>query len=101
MVTVEGVARRVDPGHNLWAAAEPVVRRWITRELSPPARAREFAREGLEALRGIAKLAETAAAPAVVAVTAPAPRANRLVWFAVGALTSGLAFAVAAALLRH
>ena len=33
MVTVEGVARRIDPNHDIWRAAEPVVRRWITREL--------------------------------------------------------------------
>ena len=25
MVTVEGVARRIDPDHDIWAAAEPVV----------------------------------------------------------------------------
>jgi ubiquinone biosynthesis protein len=35
MVTVEGVGRRIHPGLDIWAAAEPVVRRWITRELSP------------------------------------------------------------------
>jgi ubiquinone biosynthesis protein len=101
MVTVEGVARRIDPGHNLWAAAEPVVRRWITRELSPPARVLELAREGIEALRAMARLAEAGVAPAVAVVPPPAPRPNRLWWFAIGALTSGLAFAVAAAILRH
>ena len=35
MVTVEGVARRIDPDLDIWAAAEPVVQRWILRELSP------------------------------------------------------------------
>ncbi len=29
MVTVEGVARRIDPNLDIWTAAEPVVRRWI------------------------------------------------------------------------
>src|SRR5206468_9808256 len=29
MVTVEGVARRIDPDNDIWAAAEPVVARWI------------------------------------------------------------------------
>jgi ubiquinone biosynthesis protein len=33
MVTVEGVARRIDPGHDIWAAARPVVERWVAREL--------------------------------------------------------------------
>lgn len=35
MVTVEGVARRIDPHLDIWTAAEPVVRRWITRALPP------------------------------------------------------------------
>ncbi len=40
MVTVEGVARRLDPDLDIWAAAEPVVRRFMLRELSPAGRAR-------------------------------------------------------------
>ena len=35
MVQVEGVARAIDPGHNMWTAAEPVVKTWVTQELSP------------------------------------------------------------------
>lgn len=35
MVSVEGVARRIYPEHNLWEAARPVVKAWISRELSP------------------------------------------------------------------
>lgn len=35
MVSVEGVARRLNPDHDLWAAAAPVVERWIRRELGP------------------------------------------------------------------
>jgi ubiquinone biosynthesis protein len=35
MVSVEGVARRLYPEHNLWDAAKPVVEAWIRRELSP------------------------------------------------------------------
>ena len=45
MVTVEGVARRIDPNHDMWAAAEPVVRRWILRELSPAQGVRTFLRD--------------------------------------------------------
>jgi len=67
MVTVEGVARRIDPEHDIWAAAEPVVRRWITRELSPSARARDFLREGRAALTAVARLAEPERSPASVA----------------------------------
>ena len=42
MVTVEGVARRIDPELDIWRAAEPVVQRWILRELSPITRARRL-----------------------------------------------------------
>jgi ubiquinone biosynthesis protein len=58
MVTVEGVARRIDPAHDLWAAADPVVRRWIARELSPAAKVRDFADEALRAIKALARLAE-------------------------------------------
>ncbi|MBW8881231.1 MAG: 2-polyprenylphenol 6-hydroxylase [Asticcacaulis sp.] len=42
MVSVEGVARRIYPEHNLWEAARPVVRAWISRELSPVVEARRL-----------------------------------------------------------
>lgn len=42
MVTVEGVARRIDPGHDIWSAARPVVERWIRREFSPLNQARAW-----------------------------------------------------------
>lgn len=35
MVQVEGVARTIDPEHDIWAAAEPVVKDWITQNLGP------------------------------------------------------------------
>ena len=93
MVTVEGVARRIDPAHDIWAAADPVVRRWITRELSPVAKVRDFADEALKALRAIARLAE--APPATVAVVV-APKPRPLAWFAAGAAVAVLAFAAGA-----
>jgi len=98
MMTVEGVARRIYPDHDIWAAADPVVRRWILRELSPAARIRRFAGEALDALQAIRKLAQ-APAPAVVVPVAPPNPGGALLWFAVGAVVSGLAF-VAATLLR-
>jgi len=88
MVTVEGVARRIDPEHDLWAAAEPIVRRWITRELSPAARIRELAEEVHRAARAIITLAESPPAPTVVIER---DRSGRAVWFALGAATAGLA----------
>jgi ubiquinone biosynthesis protein len=41
MVVVEGVARGLDPGLNMWIAAEPVARRWIEDNLGPIGRLRE------------------------------------------------------------
>lgn len=96
MMTVEGVARKIDPDHDIWAAADPVVRRWMLRELSPAARARRYAEEGLAAVRAIVRLADNAAAPAKV--TVEDERHNQALWFALGAVAAGLAFLLAAAL---
>lgn len=35
MVQVEGVARAIDPGHDIWAAAEPIVKDWMTQNMGP------------------------------------------------------------------
>lgn len=96
MMTVEGVARRIDPDHDIWAAADPVVRRWMMRELGPQARVKRFAEEGLEALRNIARLVENPPQPTAVAVVAETQGSSRLLWFAIGALASGAAFLLAA-----
>ncbi|MBJ7411188.1 MAG: 2-polyprenylphenol 6-hydroxylase [Phenylobacterium sp.] len=87
MMTVEGVARRIDPEHDIWAASEPVVRRWIARELSPVSRVKQFAGEAETALRNIARMTQP-----VAVVEAEPPRSNALLWFALGALVSGVAF---------
>jgi len=89
MVTVEGVARGIDPEHDLWAAADPVVRRWITRELSPAARVRELAGEVHRAARAIIKLAEAPSRPTAIIVEESPIRA---LWFAIGAAVAGIAF---------
>ncbi|MBS0410048.1 MAG: 2-polyprenylphenol 6-hydroxylase [Proteobacteria bacterium] len=69
MVTVEGVARRIDPGSDIWAAADPVVRRWILRELSPANRVRSLARDARAVVGALARAAEASAQPA----PAPSP----------------------------
>lgn len=38
MVVVEGVARSLDPGLDMWATADQVVREWIERNLGPAGR---------------------------------------------------------------
>ncbi|MGE0697821.1 MAG: 2-polyprenylphenol 6-hydroxylase [Hyphomicrobiaceae bacterium] len=45
MVVVEGVARSLDPGLDMWTAAEPIAREWIESNLGP-AGALKDAREG-------------------------------------------------------
>lgn len=95
MVTVEGVARRVDPDCDLWAAADPVVRRWVAREVSPAAIARDFADEVRRALQGLARLAEGPTPATQVVVEPPEPPENPIAWFAAGALVAGAAFLAA------
>jgi ubiquinone biosynthesis protein len=87
------VARRIDPAHDIWAAANPVVRRWITRELSPPARLQRLAEDSLNVLEGLAR---HALAPVAAPVVVASPRPARLVWFALGLAAAGLAVAIAA-----
>ncbi|HEY2707738.1 MAG TPA: 2-polyprenylphenol 6-hydroxylase [Caulobacteraceae bacterium] len=101
MVTVEGVARRIDPANDIWAAAEPVVARWIARELSPAARVRDFAREARAAVTVLAKMAEPEGEAAVSVAEAvppePARGVSKAIWFLAGAASSALAFALAVA----
>jgi ubiquinone biosynthesis protein len=90
MMTVEGVARRICPEHDIWSAADPVVRRWIARELSPATRVRRLLGEAEQALRNLARLAaaQPPIEPAVV-IREPAPRRTAALWFALGALLAG------------
>ncbi|MCW5759783.1 MAG: ubiquinone biosynthesis protein UbiB, partial [Phenylobacterium sp.] len=88
MVTVEGVARRIDPDHNIWAAAEPVVRRWIARELSPVSRVKELAGQAESAIRNLARLTQ----PQPVAAVEPEKARFGIVQFLLGALVGAAAF---------
>jgi len=95
MVTVEGVARAIDPGHDIWAAAEPVVRRWMARELSPAARARDFAKDVGAVLAGLARVAREPPAPR----TPPADQRTPMsawIGFAWGVVAAAAVFAAAA-----
>jgi ubiquinone biosynthesis protein len=93
MMTVEGVARRIDPDHDMWSAAEPVVRRWIARELSPSAAIRTIANEARAALTAMSR---PMAAPPPPANERPTETRSGLgLAFALGALCAALAFALA------
>ncbi len=88
MVTVEGVARRIDPEHDIWGASQPVVRRWIARELSPISRVKQLAGDAETALRNIARMA----APPPTAKPPTTRSLPAILWFALGAAVAGLAF---------
>ncbi|HEX2559830.1 2-polyprenylphenol 6-hydroxylase [Phenylobacterium sp.] len=97
MMTVEGVARRIDPDHDIWAAADPVVRRWMARELSPLTQARRVGEEALATLQALRRRLETEPAGTTVAVVEPATR-PRWPWVLLGAALAGTAAWIAALL---
>jgi ubiquinone biosynthesis protein len=90
MVTVEGVARRVDPSLDIWQAAEPVVRRWISRELSPASRLRDLGEQAREVLAHLAADPPPAAPPRVETRSSFDGAS-----FAFGVLAAAFAFAAA------
>src|SRR5262249_12794824 len=59
MVQVEGVARSIDPGHNIWQAAKPVVDRWSRREFGPEGLRKLAIATAREALARLRRLPET------------------------------------------
>lgn len=94
MMTVEGVARRIYPDHDIWSAAEPVVRRWIARELSPATQARRLGEEAVQAARNLAKWAEQPFVEARQVIHEIHHVASPLPWIGLGALLSGAAFLI-------
>jgi ubiquinone biosynthesis protein len=59
MVQVEGVARSIDPAHNIWEAAKPVVDRWSRREFGPEGIRKLAISTAREALSRLRRLPET------------------------------------------
>ena len=68
MVSVEGVARRLNPDHDLWSAAQPVVERWITRELGPKAQIRDGVRELISGAKALSRLVQEPPRPETTVV---------------------------------
>ena len=101
MVQCEGVARALDPQHNMWAAAAPVVEVWMKRELGPEGRIRDLGEdlsrlhEAMRQLPGAIedwteigarlKTGELRLTPA----TNPHPWGLILAWLGAGALAGG------------
>ncbi|HVY90394.1 MAG TPA: AarF/UbiB family protein, partial [Hyphomonadaceae bacterium] len=59
MVQVEGVSRSIDPSHNIWQAAKPVVDRWSRREFGPEGIRKLAIATAREALARLRRLPET------------------------------------------
>jgi ubiquinone biosynthesis protein len=90
MVQVEGVARGLDPQHDMWSAARPIVERWVKRELGAEAvtkRAVDEAALGFGALRRLPHTL-TALEAAARKVSAEAPRQERQ-WYQMPAFWLG------------
>jgi ubiquinone biosynthesis protein len=100
MVQVEGVARNIDPEHNIWAAAQPVVDRWTRREFGPQGlrdRTVEIARDAFLRLRKLPRSLDQldAAIQRAAAPPSPPPRRRNFagaaaLWFMGGVLVAGL-----------
>ena len=79
MVQVEGVARALDPQHDMWNAARPIVERWVKRELGPEAVTKRAIDEAALAMAAMRRLPQTLAAIEAAArkVSEDAPREDR------------------------
>lgn len=93
MMTAEGVARSIWPDLDIWTAADPVVRRWMARELSPAARLSRLGEQASRVLTRLSALAET---------PPPAPpeqrRGRASLWIAGAALAVAIVALVVSAL---
>lgn len=86
MVTVEGVARTLDPEIDFWAAARPVVEPWARDNLSPEARLMDAAADTMRLAQRLPAILQRLDEPRVPPSTQE-PRRNWLPWvIAVGAL---------------
>lgn len=99
MVQVEGVARSIDPSHNIWQAAKPVVDRWTRREFGPEGIRKLALNTAREALARLRRLPETLdrldAALSRAADPPPAPSSPQPASW--GWLLTGFAIAAASA----
>ncbi len=105
MVQVEGVARTINPGHNIWTAAEPVLEAWVQRNFGPEGAVRlmrENLREVANRLKRLPAVMDqfekSLAAEPATAPQAPLQRARMPAWgwFALGALATACAALLAA-----
>src|SRR5262249_8184078 len=100
MVQVEGVARVLDPQHDMWAAARPIVERWVKRELGPEGVSRRAIDEAALGFASLRRLPQTLVAVEAAArkITEGPPRSERLAFqwtsFFIGALIGAVLFLI-------
>src|SRR5690606_8272766 len=87
MVQVEGVARALDPRHDMWTASRPIVERWVERELGAEAVARRGVDEAAAAFQALRRLPQTLLMIEAAArkVSADPPR-HKTPWWAMPAV---------------
>ena len=66
MVVVEGVARSLDPGLDMWSTSDPVVRQWVERHLGPAGRIEQATEGAVEVGRFLGGVPELLGRAAVV-----------------------------------
>ncbi|WP_119417781.1 2-polyprenylphenol 6-hydroxylase [Desertibaculum subflavum] len=87
MVTVEGVARTLDPEIDFWAAARPVVEPWARDNLSPETRLLDAARDGARLVQSLPALIDRLGQPMPEPIVAVTRRRDWLPWaIALGAV---------------
>ena len=59
MVQVEGVSRSIDPSHNIWQAAKPIVDRWTRRQFGPEGLRKLALTSARDALARLRRLPDT------------------------------------------
>jgi len=84
MVQVEGVARTIDPGHDIWSAAEPVVKDWISQNLGPAGAAKLVAqnvKDVTDRLKRLPEVMDQFEAKLNAPEPAPLPRERFAPWW--------------------
>ena len=84
MVQVEGVARSIDPSHDIWAASEPIVKDWIAQNLGPAGAAKlvsENVKQVADRLKRLPEIMDQMEAKLTAPEPAPLPRERFAPWW--------------------
>lgn len=84
MVQVEGVARSIDPSHDIWAASEPIVKDWIAQNLGPAGAAKlvsENVKQVADRLKRLPDIMDQMEAKLTAPEPAPLPRERFAPWW--------------------